>query len=302
MALYRCGGGIDSPTLISKNITENGLYNAQDDNADGYSSVSVNVSGGGGESCVINTKAQWDALSFAEKKAQGLTVVRNNGEITGNWYDLSDAESPIIIRAEFYQNSEGNISLPPMNNAIFFTGRWDNAAGNNDNLKLTLPSSFAYDSKISGSVVPYYWAAPIDRMVTILKNTGSGSLNYRNGYNPNGYYSYGAVISVDDANATLSVIGDFGDGQPHVITTEEAYDAIICITSKGFQNNRGSNGLIELNGIYESRSEGSEKLISDPSKPCMSIYSNVAAGAEITISTPLGNVAGSAIIGVNYLN
>ena len=37
-------------TLISKNITENGTYHASSDNADGYASVNVNVSGGGGSS------------------------------------------------------------------------------------------------------------------------------------------------------------------------------------------------------------------------------------------------------------
>jgi len=37
-----------SPTLIAKTITQNGTYDAEDDNADGYSEVVVNVSGGGG--------------------------------------------------------------------------------------------------------------------------------------------------------------------------------------------------------------------------------------------------------------
>lgn len=37
-----------TPTLITKTITQNGTYNASSDNADGYSSVTVNVSGGGG--------------------------------------------------------------------------------------------------------------------------------------------------------------------------------------------------------------------------------------------------------------
>ena len=36
------------PPLITKGITENGTYNASDENAVGYSSVTVNVSGGGG--------------------------------------------------------------------------------------------------------------------------------------------------------------------------------------------------------------------------------------------------------------
>lgn len=35
-----------TPTLITKSITANGTYNASSDNADGYSSVTVNVSGG----------------------------------------------------------------------------------------------------------------------------------------------------------------------------------------------------------------------------------------------------------------
>ena len=37
-------------TLTTKSITENGTYNASSDNATGYSSVTVNVSGGGGAS------------------------------------------------------------------------------------------------------------------------------------------------------------------------------------------------------------------------------------------------------------
>ena len=44
-----------SATLITKNITANGTYNASSDNADGYSSVTVNVSGGGSSRTVIGT-------------------------------------------------------------------------------------------------------------------------------------------------------------------------------------------------------------------------------------------------------
>lgn len=44
------GGG---PVLTTKAITANGTYNASSDNADGYSSVTVNVSGGGGVSNVV---------------------------------------------------------------------------------------------------------------------------------------------------------------------------------------------------------------------------------------------------------
>lgn len=41
------GGGSTTPTLVTKEITSNGTYSASDDSADGYSSVTVNVSGGG---------------------------------------------------------------------------------------------------------------------------------------------------------------------------------------------------------------------------------------------------------------
>ncbi len=44
-----------SPTLTTKSITANGTYDASSDNADGYSSVTVNVSGGGGFSAQIAT-------------------------------------------------------------------------------------------------------------------------------------------------------------------------------------------------------------------------------------------------------
>lgn len=37
----------DQAVLVTKTITENGTYSASSDNADGYSQVVVNVSGGG---------------------------------------------------------------------------------------------------------------------------------------------------------------------------------------------------------------------------------------------------------------
>ena len=37
------GGGADPAILIEKTITENGIYNAADFNADGFSSVDVNI-------------------------------------------------------------------------------------------------------------------------------------------------------------------------------------------------------------------------------------------------------------------
>ena len=65
--IIRIGGGSggSTPTLITKSITQNGTYNASSDNADGYSEVEVNVSGGGSVSKTplysfnLSQGAQW---------------------------------------------------------------------------------------------------------------------------------------------------------------------------------------------------------------------------------------------------
>ena len=44
---------VPAATLVTKSITQNGTYNASGDSADGYSSVTVNVSGGGGAGNVV---------------------------------------------------------------------------------------------------------------------------------------------------------------------------------------------------------------------------------------------------------
>ena len=46
---------VGPPTLIEKTITENGTYDASDDEADGYSSVTVDVSGGWGNATFATT-------------------------------------------------------------------------------------------------------------------------------------------------------------------------------------------------------------------------------------------------------
>lgn len=58
------GGSGGGSVLITKNITNNGTYYASADNADGYSSVNVSVSGGGVSKSLLYTfnlsqGAQW---------------------------------------------------------------------------------------------------------------------------------------------------------------------------------------------------------------------------------------------------
>ena len=82
MAMYPClfgGGSGPAPVLITKNITANGTYNAADDNADGYSQVKVEVSGGGstlGEKTISN----YGVYNASDDSLDGYSKVTN---ITG---------------------------------------------------------------------------------------------------------------------------------------------------------------------------------------------------------------------------
>lgn len=62
-------------TLISKTITQNGTYNASSDNADGYSSVIVNVSGGSNnfETGTLELTSDF-SLTTSAKKITGLQL------------------------------------------------------------------------------------------------------------------------------------------------------------------------------------------------------------------------------------
>ena len=74
------GGG--GSTLITKNITQNGTYNASSDNADGYSSVTVNVSGGsftGINREVVNGVYKAPETSFTWSLPSTATEVGSNG-------------------------------------------------------------------------------------------------------------------------------------------------------------------------------------------------------------------------------
>ena len=73
---YQLTYAVDSsaPSLGTKNITTNGTYDAEDDGYDGYSSVTVNVSGGGSASIdtksVTNSSNQNTSISFTSMKGQ----------------------------------------------------------------------------------------------------------------------------------------------------------------------------------------------------------------------------------------
>lgn len=68
---------ISEPTLISKTITENDTYNAADDNADGYSSVTVNVPSDE-EKTILSQLLNGTLKNFIVSESIGVTQLRTS--------------------------------------------------------------------------------------------------------------------------------------------------------------------------------------------------------------------------------
>lgn len=82
------GGG--GATLITKSITANGTYNASSDNADGYSQVTVNVSGGGGSGNMADPIRFFDydgtlVASYTSVPSALPSVPAHTGLTSGTW-------------------------------------------------------------------------------------------------------------------------------------------------------------------------------------------------------------------------
>ena len=115
MAMYPClvGGGGSQPVLITKNITQNGTYNASADNADGYSQVKVEVSGGG-STLGEKTISTYGVFNASDDSLDGYSKVTNvtgleNATVSGGVASISDAVAmpcPSVV-ADIDYNSQG---------------------------------------------------------------------------------------------------------------------------------------------------------------------------------------------------
>lgn len=97
------------PTLATKEITENGTYNATDDNADGYSSVVVNIAssgGSGGEEVKIESYTN-TALG---SKAARLIELWQAGKLLGIDFKVKKNKDYVI--------SNGRVVLTLSNNTM----------------------------------------------------------------------------------------------------------------------------------------------------------------------------------------
>lgn len=137
------GGGGGSATLIEKSITENGTYDASADNADGYSKVTVDVAGGGGETFEVEmTLTTVDrSLSIVTSKTLQETL------------DAIEAGKQISFSATY----DGRRA------EVICYGVWDLQLGTGDSITMLL-----YDGV--GEIITVYWVGD-GNLVSIIQGT-----------------------------------------------------------------------------------------------------------------------------------
>ena len=155
-----------SPVLITKSITANGTYNASSDNADGYSSVTVNVSSSGvgiTREVSANGVYQMPSSNFTFSLPSNATSLgayamyyafyQSTGITSVNLSSLTTISTNNALGYAFYQNNGltslnlSNLVIASGNNAMYSTfAACSNLAGTLDLSSLTT---------ISGSSVMY---------------------------------------------------------------------------------------------------------------------------------------------------
>lgn len=164
-------------TLITKNITANGTYNASSDNADGYSSVTVNVPSGGGAANIVEG-------TFTTNSASGVQNVTI--PYTGSGYPIAAIiyptgginASPAASVVKQYSIVEwafvkSDISTPP------------NYSSGNVNYGFTLmafkssasnATTYTGAASISGNV--FYTSNPTANQATVVKFSNATTLRF----------------------------------------------------------------------------------------------------------------------------
>ena len=188
------GGGGAAPTLITKDITANGEYSAVDDDADGYSAVTVNVGGSVAEKDVNfydydgTVVASYTAAEFTE-----LTAMPDNPTHEGltaqgwNW-SLSDAKTYVasygkLNIGQMYITSDGKTRLY----IRLGEGR--------------LKPYLGLTGNSSGTAVSIDWGDN--------SNAESVTLNTSTVYTPHNYSAAGEyVIAITVTNGSISFSGD----------------------------------------------------------------------------------------------
>ena len=305
--------GGSSSTLVSKTVNIGTSQNHQtivldpseeSPAADGYSDVTlvVDVPTPGGN-CNIRTQAQWDALTFAEKRSLGLTVIRDsNNQANGVWYNM--VYSIINIIKEFFNSASETISMQSyaqqtIPHLIYMQGEW-RLGGSWDSTVID-HSNLTYDSVDTGNIEVNYTGFN-KKLVTILHDVTVGSnatITVRNGYS--GVTDGGGVFAIP-FNSTVELIGEHFGSTADTFTTDKNYDYVLFISNKWAYGQDASNGVytIDAGTLVQTGNERLDYVGS--SDYATAVYENVPSGTTITLGNGETNAQDSVVaIGINEI-
>lgn len=170
---------VPGASLGTKSITENGTYSASSDSLDGYSSVTVNVSGGGGEEADWNDVCFWDydgrcLYSYTAAEFAALNALPSNPSHSGltaqgwNW-SLADAKTFVAA------------------NGFLDIGQLYVTSDDKTHIKVEMTESKFVSIKLTGSAVGNVTIDWGDSSPTET-NTGTSSTTYTHTYTDYGNY------------------------------------------------------------------------------------------------------------------
>ncbi len=112
---YEDGGG--SATLITKSITENGTYSAEDDDADGYSEVTVNVPSSGSSSWTKVAETSYQVSTTSTSAATVATWETGHSEIwtSDKWVYVRVRDTAGKRSGYFYGSDQFYMNQLPIN-------------------------------------------------------------------------------------------------------------------------------------------------------------------------------------------
>ena len=235
----------DDSVMTTKNITQNGTYDATSEGYSGYETVTVNVSGGG-PSVELMTRSDWDTLTTAQKQAKGLVAIQdaNSGYVRGELVNGADYV-PVGI---YIPNSNSNkVTCEAFyDNFDTSTATWGNGntpiqyrEPNNKPTKDTQTNEIVCNAYQNG-VVPYVNMGDKNKDFTVyfigrISTAGSSgarliSCMYQQ------LSGYGIVVYLNDSTSNLE-ISKWGDS----ITTTFPYNQTVIIAIKNTNTSSVSN-------------------------------------------------------------
>lgn len=143
------------PTLITKSITQNGTYDAEDDNADGYSSVTVNVSVGSGLAYESGT---WTPSADTSRGTIAFTNTHTTPPLFILLTDDTQTDAPINSNRAFSYNDHYRQVGHIVGNRYGYIGYMyaTNDTGGTSSGTQILSYSSDMDNDTSGTMAKYY--------------------------------------------------------------------------------------------------------------------------------------------------